>query len=816
MQKTLGKKIWILVIFAAFTAIAMSFVSWLIYAVFADNYRDIKQQYYAVVSKQIVEDIENSVKNGKTIERFYGMDSVLSEMLDLISTDAVPVKTAVTDTEGGILYTSYALEENREQFNAIIASEAVQLNIAFSADNTAYKVVDSGSYEVMLQPVFDNNGSQIGALALFYRSEDIDVELLPQKLSSNIATLICVVITIAVMLIYFLLLPRSLSEDSESDDAAEQEKHKSLKTIFVFVIPVIAIVAGLITQCVLSYGEYQKRYRDVMFEGATGISEYFGNIMSDLRGKGVSYERMNGLTDYLAAKVEESPLLWNISVENVYADTSKLLSHDSEYNIYYDLESNGINNIRITIEISKSYIDEKMMDMLLVFAVTFVVALIMIYELLKLPDILFARLSRNYKTSPAEQSHSTAAAVRLGAFIAYTGMYVGIPFSSVLINQWNKSVFGLSVTFLASIPMTAELLAIMLGSLFLLPVYKRMNLKAVFIPSALIAVAANAMCFFANSPEQLIVYRFVSGIGFAGIKYALNTIVSEGSLSEEDTTGNLAALNAGLLGGITCGGTLGAVIASAISVQMSYLIAGLLIAVFMITVVGLSPWKLVADNLSNEKAAKQKQKNPLTVLFNPGILRYMLLVALPLNFGLMFVVAMFPSLVTSMGLPDVTTSYGYLINGLVGIYIGPQMLKALSKRIGKTACVFLSLLLAAGSVFILNIDLPLVIVLVSVAVLGLFDGFGTPAASDYYVSMQAVKSIGVSQGLSVLSVIGSVVQTFSPMLYSVILASWLVGINTLGVVFVGCAVLFLATMGMARIGSKGGDSQAESKEAVNS
>ena len=815
MYKKSNKKIGILVIFAAFTAISMSFVSWLIYAVFADNYRDIKQQYYAVVSKQIVEDIENSVKNGKTIERFYGMDNVLNEMLSLISTESVPVKTAVTDAEGGILYSSYAADANRNAYNAIISSENVRLNIAFSADNTAYKVVESDSYEVMLQPIFDSHDTQIGALTLFYRSEDIDTELVEQKQSSSEATMFCIAGVIIVLLVYFLFLPRSVTEDSNSEDGAEKEKHRTRKNIFAFVIPVVTIVAGLITQCVLSYNEYQTRYRDVMFEGAAGISEYFGGIMTDLRNKGVSYARMNGLTEYLAAKVEESPLLWNISVENVYADTSELLSHDSEYNIYYDLESDGINHVRINIEISKSYIDEKMMDMLLVFAVTFVVALIMIYELLKLPDILFMRLSKSYKTSPAEQAHSTAAAVRLGAFIAYTGMYVGIPFSSILINQWNKSIFGLSVAFLASIPMTAELLAIMLGSLFLLPLYKRLNLKAVFIFSALISVAANVLCFFANSPEQLIIYRFVSGIGFAGIKYALNTIVSGGSLSEEDTTGNLAALNAGLLGGITCGGTLGAVIASAISVQMSYLIAGLLIAVFLIAIVGLSPWKLVADNLSKEKGSRQKQKNPLSVLFNPGILRYMLLVAVPLNFGLMFVVAMFPSLVSSMGLPDVTISYGYLINGLVGIYIGPQMLKALSKRIGKTACVFVALLLAAGSVLLLNIDLPLIIVLASVAILGLFDGFGTPAASDYYVSLPVVKSIGVSQGLSVLSVIGSIVQTFSPMLYSIILASGLYGVNILGAVFTVCAVLFLVTAGLAQIGRKNDrDGQNSEKSAI--
>lgn len=799
MNKKSNKKLWIFGVFAVFVAISMSFVSWLIYAVFADNYRDIKQQYYAVVSKQIVEDIENSVKNGKTIERFYGMDNVLSEMLELISSDSVTVRTAVTDSSGNVLYTSYASEEKKDEYNAIIASEIVQQNISFPDENTSYRIVTSGEYELMIQPIFDSKGEQIGSMEVFYRSADIDNELLPQKQSSNIATLLCVSATVLILMIYFLALPRSIADERDNGETAEIIQHKQRRNIFVFVIPVVAIMAGLMVQCVMSYNEYQKRYKDVMFEGATGISEYIGSVMDDLRDKGVPYHKMNGLEQYLAGKVDESPLLWNISVESVYADTSDILSHASEYNICYTLETDEVSTVRISVEISKDYIDDKMMDMLLVFAVTFIVALIMIYELLKLPDILFSRLSKSYRSSSIQQSKSTAGVVRLGAFIAYTGMYVGIPFSSVLINQWNKSVFGLSVTFLASIPMTAELLAIMLCSLFLLPLYKRMNLKLVFIVSAGISAVANALCFLANSPEQLIVLRFVSGVGFAGIKYALNTIVSESSSDESDTTNNLAALNAGLLGGITCGGTLGAVIATAINVNTSYLIAALFIFVFIVIIVGFAPWKLIKQNMSveKEKAPEEKKTNVFTVIFNPGILRYMLLVALPMNFGLMFVVAFFPSFVTSLGLPDVTTSYGYLINGLIGIYLGPVLLNKLSKKLGKTACVVLSLVLGAVSVFILNINAPLVISLVSVALLGLFDGFGTPATSDYYVSMPVVKKLGVSQGLSVLSVVGSVVQTFSPLLYSVILAGGSLGINIMSIVFIACAVLFLVTIRMA-------------------
>lgn len=800
-----GKKIWILVVFAVFIAIAMSFVSWLIYAVFAESYRDIKQQYYSVVSRQVVEDIENSVKNGKDIEHFYGMDKKLNNMLDLISTDSIPVNTAITDSDGGILYTSYATSEQKSSFDALVNGENTLANISFDSENTSYRIVSQNGYDVMIQPVFDPDGAQIGSMMLFYESEAVERELLPQKQSSNFVTLICAGSVIFILLLYFVLIPRSITEDDENgeENSIAVFEHKQRQNKFMFVIPVVLIMAGLMVQCFVSYNFYQKRYREVMFEGATGISKYIGEIVDDLNSKGVPYEKMAGLAEYLSAKVNDSPLLWNVSVVKVYADTSDVLNHDSEYNVSMPIGelSEMFDNMHINIEISKEYIDSKMISMLLVFAVAFAVAILMIYELLKLPDSLFVRMSKSYKTSKTEQAKSVAPAVRLGAFIAYTGLYAATPFSAVLISHWNKSLFGLSVSFLASVPMTAELLATMLCSLLLLPVFKKVNLKLVFTVSALLSVAANIACFMVGGPAELIVCRFISGIGFAGIKYSLNSIVAQGSDSDATTTDNLAALNAGLLGGITCGASLGAIIASSVSVQTTYLIAGVLIAAFVLLTLVLSPWKLIAENSALEAAAvkdKSKKKGgAFSLIFSFDFLRYVMLVAVPLNFGLMFIVAFFPGFVTSLGLPEITTSYGYLINGMIGIYAGPKLLKALSGKIGRGACVFITLALAAISVLILNIDSPLVIVLVSVGLLGLFDGFGTPATSDYYVNMPSVRGVGVNQGLAVLSVIGSIVQTFSPIVYSVILASGAAGMNILGISFGICALLFDITAGVA-------------------
>lgn len=784
-NKKVGKKIWILAVFALFAIVAMSFVSWLIYAVFSQSYREIKQQYYGIVSKQIVEDIENSIRNGKEIERFYGMDNVLDEMLGIISTDEVPISTAITDISGKTLY-SASRERQGDYLGSLIKAEDIDF-----LGEAAYKILHSGDYEIMVQPICDSEGNQIGAMALSYSVDRVELELDAQKRSSNLITMCCIGGTVLLLIAYFILLPRSVCAD-DNQSGVEFYKNKQRENRFMFIIPVLAIMAGLLVQCAISYNLYQKRYKEVMLEGAQGISEYIGSIISTLHDKGIAYERMNGLSEYLADKVTDSSLLWNVSVVGVYADTADILSHSSEYSVALNLSSADEVQTCINVEISKEYIDEKMLGMLLVFVVTFAVALIMIFELLKLPDALFTRLSRRFKTSQTLQADSCAPCLRIGAFIAYTGLYAATPFSSVLITQWNKGLFGLSVTFLASIPMTAELLATMLCSLFCLPLYKRLNIKLVFSSSVIICAAANVLCFMAASPEQLIILRFMAGVGFAGIKYSMNTIVSNGSTSAEYTRTNLAQLNAGLMGGITCGGTLGATIASSVNVHTAYLISGIFMLAFLAVVLVLAPWGLLCNN--SAAVEKSGSVNAFKLVLKPSFLRYTLMVALPMNFGLMFVAAFFPAYVGAMGLPDVTTSYGYLINGLVGIYLGPLLLKSLSAKLGRTACAAISLFMGAGAIFLLNISAPLAAVLLCVGLLGLFDGFGTPATSDYYVNIPDVQQAGVNQGLAVQNVIGSTVQTFSPVLYSLVLAGGSLGANVVGVVFAAAAVLFLITI----------------------
>lgn len=137
----------------------------------------------------------------------------------------------------------------------------------------------------------------------------------------------------------------------------------------------------------------------------------------------------------------------------------------------------------------------------------------------------------------------------------------------------------------------------------------------------------------------------------------------------------------------------------------------------------------------------------------------------------MFIVSFIPSFIQKSGLPTLMISYSYLLNGMAGIYIGPQLSKIMTKRLGKSICISIMLIMGAVSMLLCSIAPGVAAILFSTALMGLFDGFGTPISMDYFIEIPQVQgSINGTGALALLNVLGSATQMVSPMLYGAVMA----------------------------------------------
>lgn len=182
----------------------------------------------------------------------------------------------------------------------------------------------------------------------------------------------------------------------------------------------------------------------------------------------------------------------------------------------------------------------------------------------------------------------------------------------------------------------------------------------------------------------------------------------------------------------------------------------------------------------------------LDVLKNKTSLKAILLGDIPLNIGLMYVVAFLPVYMNNIGHPTIAVSYAYLVNGLAGVYLGVAMMERL-KGVSKKLSGVVALLLGAAGILVLVLGSNVGIVMLSAGIMGLFDGYGTPTITSFFTSLPQVQRADTASMLTVFNSVGSAVQIICPMLYNTLIqpdgdTGYLL---IFGICYVVAAVMFL-------------------------
>ena len=324
-------------------------------------------------------------------------------------------------------------------------------------------------------------------------------------------------------------------------------------------------------------------------------------------------------------------------------------------------------------------------------------------------------------------------------------------------------------------------------------VFEKMKLSHLAILTFLFLILGNAACMTVSSPYVLLGLRAFCGIGFGMLKYWLNSMVAAGSDSTEAIGKNYAKLNAGLLGGITVGASLGSILAQSLGYQFNYYFTAILGGVVLVIALAVMPWKMLQARRKQSVEKSKTQSVRLSLILKDSAVRKTLLLGdIPLNIGLMYVVAFLPVYMNNMGQPTVVTSYAYLINGLAGVYIGVAMMSIL-KRLSIKLSSVLAMILGAAGILVLVLDSSVGVILLSAGIMGLFDGYGTPTITSFFTGLPSVQKADTASMLTVFNGVGSVVQILCPMLYNLLIQpdGSTTYLFAFGICYVVIAILFM-------------------------
>lgn len=746
MKKSSNGKIVSAVVYMILIMVCLAFVSWIAGLSYENTCVELQEEYLGVLAREKVASIETALKFGKEIENFYGMDEMLESIcmeydghIDavLAGVDGEPYNVTFQNDENGI-----------DKFSSFWNTEYQKRLALVSSENGDGAIIEYDDISSMVFTIDGAENETVGRLIIIYdKDELIKRESGEGRYDSKLLIMMVInVIFVLVCICGFLFFVEPMLKSRKS---------------YVKYLPVIFIMLGMLSYIFSVYSHYSERYSDAIRQNAVRTAGYVQKSIDGFNEKGLTFDDLDFVSQYIQKLVHDNKSIENIVVMKNYYDTNM---SDS----ILTLPLSG-QDAYASISINNTYLEEQLNHMRLVFVALFVICLMITYEITYIAEIVKAGDTSD--DCRGQSASKAGAVVRVLAFCTYTACYTSMPYSAVIMRRWNASVLGLSESLSASLPLTIELFCVLIASLIIQKLFADTRLDRLILLVFPILIICNVACGFVASPLLLIGIRALCGVGFAFLKYWLNSIVAAGARDASDIQSICGQLNGGLLCGITVGASLGAIIAESKGYQFNYYFtAAVCLATMLISEL------LVSWNDFNEvrmNAVKQLQKANVSwrkIISDRNVFLALVLNCVPLNVGLMYVVSFVPVYMSTAGFSGVDISYTYLINGGAGVYIGVLMINLLKKlNVRQFIGSFIAMLIGAAGILVLVLGSNIGIVLLSAGIMGLFDGYGTPTLTSFFTSLPAAKDADKASVLTVYNCVGSAVQIICPVLYNIII-----------------------------------------------
>lgn len=764
-----------------------SFISFMGYMNFKATNQEISEQIFQEIARESVGKIETAMSFGKTLENYYGMHEIFESYQK-----QVPImQLFVLTEEGKAEYTSYD-EESVWQSAVDGAIEDTNFKNAIKQlGHEEYAACGIGDRNYILQRI-ENEGKTAGYFCGGYENKWLNEHLEGVKNDIIKQTLILAcAAAVLFTLIFFCMEKKGAGEKWEK------------------ILSVGLVTAAVVLQSAVAIYSYQASYKSTMMDGAKNILESLNGQISDVANRGVDLSEVEGMADYLKRKVEDIPILWNVKVSEEIANAAEFTGRESSMLLVYNIDGKNLN---LEAELSSKYINEKVFQIVLLLTSTLVIMVMMIIELMKLTELILYKFSE-FSGKECEQSYNQiSTGLRVTSFLCSTAEYICVPYAAMVIRDANASILGLSVGMTAALPLSLEGLAQMVSMLVFPKFAKKMNIKVTLVFSCIMMAVCNLLAFGATGAAGIILFRAIAGVAYAGFKQVSNYLITEGYENELQRNMNLSQDNAGLLGGVTCGAGLGAIICTAGGYNLTFAVSAGVFIVYMIVTLYVIPWRWLKEKAEKKKLLKAEGFNDgkshsgkiVKMIFSWEMFRYVILIGIPLNIGIMLCVTLLPGICQLRDVSAIILSYCYIANGIAGIYIGPALASKAKKMFGLKRSIGGAFALTAFSIVILKLPMVMVMMILSGMILGFLDGFATPLCADEFMELKVVKeTVDESTALIFNVVLSYVLVTVAPVVAELMLADTKVGISPLmiGAICYGVvAVVLMASMSGKRSG----------------
>ncbi|MEX1030885.1 MAG: MFS transporter [Paenibacillaceae bacterium] len=755
-------------------------------ASFKKNYTDSLVNTYAVSGGETVRKIEYAVKYGKPLTNFYGIDDLLSKKHG-DHPDLTEVQIVLPD--GKVLYTKSGTEGKVSLDPSVI--DQVNFN---DNSNPFVSVKSAGDYHVFL-PLHDRDQSWIGSLDLVFSEQSVNDktsiyfgELILYLTILSICSLLCLVV-------YIFFVPVL--------DSTGQVRKKAMFAGLIIILSLVQIIFGL-----LNFQLFEKAYQDVAKENISQTAQMIQNDIESVVNKGVPYDKLFGIEDYLKNISHSVPFIDSITVSS--SDTSTVYTTVNDHTTYKLKSADEWNIIRpmpkdrnshigtIHIKLSESYIAGKIKQIILDMATVWVTSFIFMVEITLF--VLFI-LRRQLTNIPSEaddhdddQSSTGIDSVRPLSFLLFTAIFMSTSFIPIVMKDLYEPFWGLSMNMIIGLPISVEMLCAGMATLLAGYLMEQIGWKPVFLFGLVLFSLGCLLSGLANDAVLFIGARGLTGLGYGFSLMSLRGYVNTAT-NEKQRTSGLSGLFSGLYAGVNCGVIVGAMLADRIGFTQVFFTA--LTIVIGVGIISIFFSKNVIQISMRRSVHRLTRLKPsiLRFLGNYKVLTFLGLIIIPTVICSMFLDYYFPVYANERGISTSDVGRAFLMHGLLIVYLGPWLSGWTSKVLGVGKSLMLYSIIITTAMIIFASQGTLVAAFTAIVLLGLADSFGLVAQNNYYVELQATKTIGTGKALGYYDNARKLAQMMGPLVFgSVILFEpEFIGIGFVGIVVLLALFVFIIT-----------------------
>ncbi len=766
MKTTNTKRNLLFILIISLTISALLGVSSILNIVsFRNTYVEATASSSAIVASGTVNKIEYTLKYGKSLDNYYGIEELFEELQGLYGyLDQV----YISDDTGAVLYKT-----------AFTETAALPQQLAdMSLDNISTgenQVWLEGDIQQILLPIRDRAGLVIASLGISYDIAMLDGMIAEYVDDAVLYTAVAIAMGIALLVVLFFAVRHGF-------------QFKPL--LFIVILVVLAANAFF---GVTAYRVFSDGYRALTNHTA---SIFYDKIRADMEGvitKGVGYDELEGMDQYFSDMVERTEELELIALANPNeaAVSSDLVN-------FYPLTADGHGNTaQLKIQVSKKYMDSKITTILIEIAVSIITAFMIAAEVIIF--ILAAvtstekvtRLRAKAVVKDSSKCYQPYGIVRGLVFFFSMFRYMAMAFVSLVIIDIYKPLvlFGFEIPYelVISLPLTAQMVSSMIGSYLSGKVSDRFGWKVAACCGMLMMAAGSLCSAMSASSLPFIGSQLIFGLGLGVSKTAVDlyaVMVSSEDKMEEYTSN----ANASGVVGLSCASAIGAIIAGALGYSGAYYVMAvigvlvtLLVVLFGQNVLG----KEEAGDMA-EAAPQGKKKGGIDMQF----IAYILFLVLPYYFVIMFIDYLFPVFANDRGMTTAQIGYVLLGYGVVTSYIGTFLCRVLTKKFRTVLLMSAIVLALAAGLGVFSMYNNVALAVAMVMLIALCDGIMPSLQFKLVEQLPTTHKIGFSRALGIEGFFTGAISAVAPMIFTFVMTTGNTGFMIAAVLVALCAVLF--------------------------